>query len=39
MDEIKRTFFKEEIEERRLIFIKKCLENPNLKEISFYGKN
>jgi hypothetical protein len=37
MDETKRTFLKEEIEENR-VFIKECLENLNYKEISFEGK-
>jgi hypothetical protein len=35
MDETKRTFFKEEIEENGPEFIKECLKNSNLKEISF----
>jgi hypothetical protein len=34
----KRIFFREEIEENGLGFIKECLKNSNLKEISFYGK-
>jgi hypothetical protein len=38
MDETKRTFLKEEIEENGLGFIKECLKNSNLKEFSFYGK-
>jgi hypothetical protein len=38
MDETKRTFLKEEIDENGLDFIKECLKNSNLKEISFEGK-
>jgi hypothetical protein len=38
MNETKRTFLKEEIEENGIGFINECLKNSNLKEISFYGK-
>jgi hypothetical protein len=38
MNETKRTFLKEEIEENGISFIKECLKNSNFKEISFYGK-
>jgi hypothetical protein len=38
MNMTKRTFYKEEIKNNGLYFIKECLENSNLKEISFYGK-
>jgi hypothetical protein len=38
MDETKRKFLKKEIEENGLDFIKECLKNSNLKEISFFSK-
>jgi hypothetical protein len=38
MEDTKRTFLKKEIEENGLGFIKECLKNSNLKEISFEGK-
>jgi hypothetical protein len=38
MNETKRTFLKEEIEENGLGFIKESLKNSNFKEISFEGK-
>jgi hypothetical protein len=38
MDEKKRTFFKKEIEENGLGFIKECLKNSNFKEITFRSK-
>jgi hypothetical protein len=38
MDETKRNFIKEEIEENGKGFIKECLKNSNFKEISFEGK-
>jgi hypothetical protein len=38
MNENKRTFLKEEIEENGISFINECLKNSNFKEISFYGK-
>jgi hypothetical protein len=38
MNETKRTFLKEEIEENGLEFINKCLKNSKFKEISFESK-
>jgi hypothetical protein len=38
MEETKKTFLKKEIEEKGNDFIKECLKNPKLKEISFFGK-
>jgi hypothetical protein len=38
MNETKRTFLNEEIEENGLGFIKECLKGSNFKEISLYGK-
>jgi hypothetical protein len=38
MDETKRTFLREEIEENGLDFIKECLKNSNFKEIIFESK-
>jgi hypothetical protein len=38
MEETKRTFLKKEIEENGPGFIKECLKDSNLKEISFYSK-
>jgi hypothetical protein len=38
MEKTKRTFLREEIEENGKIFINKCLENSNFKEISFRCK-
>jgi hypothetical protein len=37
MNETKRTFLKEEIDEKGISFIKEYLENSNIKEISFEG--
>jgi hypothetical protein len=39
MDETKKTFLKKDIKENGQYYIKECLKNPNLKEISFYSKN
>jgi hypothetical protein len=37
MEETKKTFLKEEIEEKGLSYINECLKNQNLKEIYFVG--